>query len=104
LIELHGIACLAGVKSPSPVYGKERAVGGSKSDEQKAVEDNTSHEEGELFEGNERAPENDSGLESKPKKNMTRHSNSDEKSKRFRFQSLNLCFNYLSCKCFHILT
>jgi len=98
LTQLHGIACLAGLKSPSPLYGKETAVGGSKNDEHKVVEYNTSHEEGELFEGNGGAPENDSGLESKSKKNMNRHSKSDEKSNTFRFQPLNLCFNSLQCK------
>ena len=91
LAELHGIACLAGVKPPSPVHGKQAAVGGSKNDEHKAVEDSTSHEEGELFEGNGGAAENDSGLESKSKKNMNQNSISDEKSNRFRFHPLKLC-------------
>lgn len=63
LIALCVAACRAEVKSPSPTLGKAATV----NDVKKSAEDNTSHEEGELFEGNGGAPD------------------SAEKSSRFRF-------------------
>lgn len=62
----------------------EAAIGGSKKDVKKDVEDNTSHEEGELLDENGQIPENDNGLEPKSDRAMNQHSNSDVKSSRFR--------------------
>lgn len=58
------------VKSPSPMFGKTASVRGSKIDGKKAAEDNTSHEEGELFEGNGDAP--DSAEKSNRFRNLVR--------------------------------
>ncbi|XP_020256144.1 peptidyl-prolyl cis-trans isomerase CYP63-like isoform X2 [Asparagus officinalis] len=72
------------VKSPSVNFCKEAAVGESKNEEKKAVEYNTSHEEGELSGGNEGAPETDNGLESNSKRIINQHIKSDEKSNLLR--------------------